>query len=135
MYPYFNLPRPLPPAEFYILLALSSEPSYGYALRAQIRNASLGSVTIRDDKIYTILIKLESEAFIDQIGKRSTHKRGEPRMHYEISEHGLLRLKEELLRQNHAIKIAEAKGLMENETPIEIQRMLLDVQTSSNAEA
>jgi hypothetical protein len=56
-------------------------------------------------------------------------------MRYEISEHGLLRLKEELLRQNHAIKIAEAKGLMENETPIEIQRMLLDVQTSSNAEA
>ena len=133
MYPHPDLPKPLRPTEFYLLLALSRGPLHGYALKAVVQNDSLGSVYIPDSKIYLLLTSLIGQAFIDDIGKRPTGKSGVPRTHYAITHHGTLRLKEELTRLDHAIKIGKSAGLMEDSTPIDIQRLLLNSKQKPEA--
>ncbi len=131
MYPYSNLPKPLVPAEFYLLLALSTEEGYMYAIKARIRNLSLGSVSMGDSNLIRLMRKLEDEAFIDPVGPKPAGKSGAPRMHYSITNHGILRLKEELTRLDHAVKVGRNSGLMDDPTPIDIQRLLLDAHLKS----
>ena len=131
MYPQSDLPKPLRPAEFYLLLALSRTDAHGYALKAIIRNASLGSVVVPDNKIYGLISKLADEALIDQVGKQPTNKSKTPRMHYAITQHGILRLKEELMRLDHAAKIGKNAGLMDDSVPTDIQRLLLNSKPKS----
>jgi len=131
MYPHSDLPKPLRPAEFYLLLALSHSEAHGYALKSMIRNSSLGSVIVPDNKIYLLPTSLIGQAFIDDIGKQPTGKSGVPRTHYAITQHGTLRLKEELTRLDHAVKIGKSAGLMADSTPIDIQRLLLNSKLES----
>ncbi|HVQ45008.1 MAG TPA: helix-turn-helix transcriptional regulator [Candidatus Saccharimonadia bacterium] len=129
MYPHSHLPAPLQPAEFYLLLALNRTEAHGYAIRAMIANLSLGSVRIPDSNIYRLIHKLADEAYIEPTGDKPTAKTGTPRTHYTITTHGTLRLKEELIRLDHALKVAQNASLMQDDTPIDIQRLILDAQT------
>ena len=133
MYPQSDLPKPLRPAEFYLLLALSHTEAHGYALKAMIRNTSLGSVVVPDNKIYNLISKLADEALIDPVGKQPTNKSNTPRMHYAITQHGILRLKEELIRLGHAVKIGNNAGLRGDTVPTDIQRLLLNSKPESEA--
>jgi DNA-binding PadR family transcriptional regulator len=124
-----SLPAPLRHDEFYALLALSRGDEYGYALTAVIFNDSRGSVVIRDDKIYPLIRKLEREVFIELSGEYPTPKSDKPRSHYAITSHGTLRLKEELQRMDHAVKIAQHTGLLNaDEPPLDIQKLLLGLE-------
>jgi len=130
MYPYSRLAPPLSPHIFYALLALSRTATlHPYAIRSAVLNDSLGSVDIASGRLYPLITKLTEEGFIDIIGPKPTSKSGKPRMHYAISTHGTLRLKEELTRLNHAIKTAKSAGLLENTLDLDLQRMLLEVQS------
>ncbi|HVQ43472.1 MAG TPA: helix-turn-helix transcriptional regulator [Candidatus Saccharimonadia bacterium] len=121
-----DLPRPMNPAEFYALLALSRGDTYGYALKAIMRNDSLGGVVVGDNKIYRLLERLVDEAWVDEAGSQPAGPSGKPRRHYAITVHGQLRLKEELQRLEHAARIGRAAGLMDDSTPLDIQRLLLE---------
>ena len=124
MYPYSHLPKPLRPAEFYILLALAGSPLHGYALKAAIMNNSLGSVVVPDSKLYSIITKLHDEGLIDTVGQKPAGKSGTPRMHYDISDYGKIRLQEESTRLDHAVKTAKLVGALDNQVPTDLQRML-----------
>jgi len=110
---------------FHILFALSRTELHAYAIKSVVMNDSLGSVNLTDSRIRKLLEQLQNEGFIEIAASKPAGKSGIPRLHYRISEHGTLRLKEELTRINHTVKIAKATSLMENETPIDIQRLLL----------
>src|SRR6266536_603279 len=115
MYPYSDLPKPLRPAEFYLLLAINQTPAHAYAIKAMIRNISLGSVNTADGNLARLIRKLEAKAFIEPAGKQPAGKSGAPREHYAITNHETLRLKEELTHLGHAVKVARHEGLMEDE--------------------
>ncbi len=128
MYPYSHLPKPLKTQEFYILLALCEEEAHAYPLRGRVTNDSLGSVKIPEGTLYPLLQKLH-EGLIDLLGEKPAGKSQKPRLHYGLSPQGALRLKEELKRLNHAIKIGQNAGLMqEDEIPTDIQRALLKLE-------
>ena len=69
-------------------------------------------------------MRLHDQGLIDIIGKRPTGKSGTPRIHYQISEEGIICLKEELTRLRHIMKMTEAMRILENETPPDIARIL-----------
>jgi DNA-binding PadR family transcriptional regulator len=128
MYPDSYLPPPLPTQAFYVLFALARAPLHAYAIRSALLNDSLGSVNLARSRVYTLVAHLQNEALIEPIGPKPAGKSSKERMHYTISPHGTLRLKEELRRLNHAVEIAKSAGLMQNDIPTDIQRLLLNVR-------
>lgn len=122
-YPYSHLPEPLPAATFYVLLALTQAELHSYALISACANLSLGSVKLTGGTLYPLLQKLQDQALIDPVGKRPAGKSGKPRLHYRTSEEGILRLKEEFQRLEHVMKIGRNLSLMDDTTPIDIQRL------------
>jgi DNA-binding PadR family transcriptional regulator len=127
MYPWTHLPPPLSTREFYILFALARQESRAYRLKGEIEKDSLGSLKISDGTIYPLLVKLHDEGLIDLAdGSNRQHRR------YSISEGGRIRLREELQRLNHVVKVSESAGLLENEMPTDIARLLLEVQKADD---
>lgn len=129
MYPYAHSKKPLNPVEFYAMLGLVRVDLHAYALKSSICNNSLGAVTIDDSRLYRIITKLHDAGLIEMAGEQPAGISGKPRMHYSISAEGLIRLKEELQRLQHAVSTAEHAGLLADETPLDIQRMLQSART------
>jgi len=67
------------------------------------------------------------EGLIELVGEKPAGPSSQARMHYQISAEGLLRLKEELHRLHHAVRIGEAAGLLREEVPTDIQRLLNNI--------
>ncbi len=135
-YPFSHLPKPLSTSEFYILLALAHSSLHAYAIKGAIANDSLGSVTLKDGKLYPLLAKLHEQELIKIARTSPAGKSGKPRTHYTISEIGLIHLKDELTRLDHALKIGKNIGLMpENEIPTDLQRALLPLKNRPQEEA
>ncbi len=69
---------------------------------------------------------LQEECFIVPAGEQPTRRAGKSRMHYKLTETGLIRLKEECQRLEHSVTIAKSAGLLNHdEPPLDIQRLLL----------
>ena len=120
--------RPLTPGELYLLLALSSGAGHAYNLRNRIWSLSQGAVEVSSGAFTGLRVRLQEIGYIELLEIRPAGKSGTPRRHYGISEHGLIRLKEELVRLRHAVKIAENAGLFDDETPLDIQKLILDAR-------
>ncbi len=125
MYPYSSLPKPLSTKIFYILLALSRSTLHPYAIKAAMRNDSLGAVNIDAGSIYRLIQELHDSGWIDLISVSPAGTKPAGHKHYAISELGTIRLKEEIVRLTHALKIAENAGLTETGIPLDIQKLLL----------
>jgi PadR family transcriptional regulator, regulatory protein PadR len=122
------LPPPLSAAQFYILLALAREERHGYAIAGATWSNSLGSVLLPSGRLYPTIKRLCSESLIDPAGSLPVGKSGQSRMHYVITHHGRIRLQEELSRMKHAVAIGEHAGLLDDTTPTDIQRLLLELE-------
>lgn len=131
MYPYSYLPAPLSAQAFYALLALSRTELHVYAIRSAILNDSLGSINLAQGRVYALINHLHNEGFVEISGTKPAGKSGKERLHYAISPHGTLRLKDEITRLEHAVKIAQSAGLTQSDIPTDIQRLLLNVRLSS----
>lgn len=128
MYPYSNSPKPLGIQTFYALLALSRSELHPYGLKNAIYKDSLGSIDIDAGRIYRLVEELHAQGLIDLTAARPTNSGPRLRKHYAISEEGTIRLKEEIVRLTHALKIAKNAGLTETGVPLDIQRLLLEVK-------
>ncbi len=126
MYPFSYLPKPLGHTDFYVLLVLADKALHAYAIKGAVANASLGSVLLRDGKLYPILTRLAEEGWIEGAGEMPAGKSGKLRVHYRTSEGGLIRLRDEAQRIKHAVEILRTQGLLENDVPTDIQRRLLE---------
>jgi len=127
MYPD-SPPPPISTQSLYVLLALSNTELHAYAIKGAVYSYSLGSLSLTTSRLYALVNHLDEEGFIDQTGHYPAGKSGKKRLHYTISSHGSIRLQEELLRIKHAVEVAEHKGLLENKTPTDIQRLLLNAK-------
>ena len=128
MYSYPPPPRPLALRAFYVLLALSRRELHVYALRGALLNDSLGTVRVSIGQLYPLITQLHDEGLIDMLRPKPAGKSGRERVHYRLSKYGELRLKEEFQRLDHAMKIGEVAGLLDNEVPAEIERLLLGLE-------
>jgi|GEM_PF-1659802 len=129
MYPYSYLPKPLRTVELYVLMALSHNSMHAYGIIGVAHKDSLGSVNIPTGKLYPLLTRLCEEGLVDMINSAPAGKSGKERLHYEISEHGKIRLQEEAQRLRQAVEIMQRLGLFENDVPTDIQRLLLGAKT------
>lgn len=121
-----SLPRaPVSAQEFYVLLALGCEEGYAYGLLGQTYNLSQGCMQMASGTLHALLMRFGEEGYIEETGFKPAGKSGSPRMHYRLSELGVIRLKEELARLGHALKVAEYHGLLVDEMPLDIQKLIL----------
>lgn len=127
MYPYPLLPKPLPITKFYILLALCRGDSSRYQLKSIIHNDSLGSINISDTQAYRAVRELSEDVLVEMLRTEPGRVAGTVTEIYGISEHGLIRLREEMARLEQAVKIARHAGVLDNTMPIELQRLRLDL--------
>jgi DNA-binding PadR family transcriptional regulator len=110
--------------KFYMLLALVREELHAYSLHAVATNEALGTVGMSIGRTYTAIKEMLRDGQIEEAGIVETGKHGKPRMTYRVAPEGMLRLKDDLKRMKHAVKIGEHAGLYFDELPSEIQRLL-----------
>jgi PadR family transcriptional regulator, regulatory protein PadR len=118
------LTKPLPALRFYILLALSREELYGYAVKARIGSHSLGTVKAKDGTLYPLLKKMTYEGLIEEAGHQPVGDLDKDRLHYRLTAEGRYRLECDLKRLRHAVNIGETAGYFNDELPPDIQRLL-----------
>lgn len=114
----------MPHLQFYILLSLSREKLHSYAIIGSIWNQSQNTLRVPGGTLYPLLKKMAEESLIEPAGTAPAGKHQKERLHYRITPEGKLRLKEELLRMRHAVRIGEAAGFFNDELPPDIQRLL-----------
>lgn len=114
----------LPTPHFYILLALSGNNLHGYALGAVASNHALRGIDLQDGVLYPLLKKMVAAGLIEKIGQQPAGPSGQPRLHYGITKEGRYRVKNDLLRIRHALKIGENLGYFSDEMPSEIRRII-----------
>lgn len=127
---YFSpVPAPLSAQEFYVLLTLNADESHGYDLVGRIYNVSLGSVKLAGGTLYPLLKRLCAMGWIEQLESKPAGKSGKLRVHYGISELGVIRLKEELIRLEHALKVADFYHLLVNDEPLELAKIRVQARS------
>ena len=120
-------PAALSVQEFYTLFVLYLGEGHAYNLRSRVIDVSLGSVRIAGGTLYPLLSRLNTRGYISMLGDKPAGVSGTPRRQYGITPAGTVRLKEEVKRLSHAVKIAEHNHLLDDEIPLDIQKLLLEL--------
>lgn len=98
-------------AAYYILLSLTTQ-RHGYAIMQYIEQLTEGLVTVGPATLYTLLKKMNGSGLIELREDSSDHKK-----QYEITNSGLLMLKNEVERRNkmaaHGVQVLDEYERME----------------------
>ena len=98
---------PLKAADCHLLLALSREPMYGYALLQAMDSDSRGAVGMDIGALYRALDRLMRVGLIGESKSDDTEpNRGRPRRYYAITELGRAVLSAELARLRGVLEVA-----------------------------
>jgi DNA-binding PadR family transcriptional regulator len=103
-----DIPEPLKPAVFHILLALAGGDAHGYAIMQAVREQSGGRVPLQTGSFYRHLAALIDDGLVHEI---ATRKVEDPRRgsHYRLTAHGRQALEQQ--RRYLADVIARLDGL------------------------
>ena len=96
--------------EYHVLLALASEPLYGYAIKDAIAEESLGTLSPRAGSLYRIIARLISGGLVREVATRGALPHpGLARKYYALSPAGRRELLAETQRLKQAAAMAEAR--------------------------
>ncbi len=99
--------KPLTPAVFHILLALSRDELHGYAIMKQVEGDSQGRVPMGAGTLYGSLRRMLDAGLIRESDKRVDPAiDDERRIYYAISTEGTEALATELARYEHVVDLA-----------------------------
>ncbi|HWM12286.1 MAG TPA: PadR family transcriptional regulator [Solirubrobacteraceae bacterium] len=99
--------KPLTPAVFHILLALSRDELHGYAIMKQVETDSKRSVSMGAGTLYGSLRRMLDAGLIRESDKRVDPAiDDERRIYYAISGEGMDALATELARYEHLVDLA-----------------------------
>ena len=99
--------KPLTPAVFHILLALSREELHGYAIMKQVESDSQERVPMGAGTLYGSLRRMLDAGLIRESDKRVDPAiDDERRIYYAISTEGMDALASELARYEHLVDLA-----------------------------
>lgn len=121
-----NFVPPLSQPVFYVLLVLSRGDRHGYGIIAAVVDTSHGAIVMKTGVLYPLLKRLIAADLIAETGMHATYNSDKPRKHYALTTRGTLLLKSELRRLQHAVRIGESNGLIDDaELSPEIQALFL----------
>jgi DNA-binding PadR family transcriptional regulator len=105
--------KPLTPAVFHILLALSRGELHGYGIMKQVESDSRRRVRMGAGTLYGSLRRMLDAGLIRESGKRlDPAGDDERRIYYAISGEGRKALASELARYQHLVDLAREKRLL-----------------------
>ena len=100
---------PLSALDFHVLLVLSREDLYGYAILKQVEAESDGVVSVEIGSLYRVLNRLMDLGLVDEAATPArapeTH-RGRPRRYYRLTASGLAAARAEAGRLDRVIRLA-----------------------------
>lgn len=103
--------QPLSALDFHVLVVLSAEDLYGYAIMKAVEKNSGGVISPEIGSLYRVLARLMDTGWVREAdpapGSPKTH-RGRPRRYYGITSEGLATVRAEVDRLREAVALAEA---------------------------
>ncbi len=103
---------PLTPAVFYILLALAQGDKHGYQIMKQVKQDSLGHVTMGSGTLYGSIKRMLADRLIEEAGERPDPALDDERRRYyhltDLGRHAFLR---ELQRYQEVVAVAQRHRL------------------------
>lgn len=95
--------------DFHVLLVLSREDLWGYAILKAVEAQSDGAVTVEIGSLYRVLARLMEAGLVaeaDSPPDAPEVHRGRPRRYYRLTEAGLEVARAEAQRLNRVVKVA-----------------------------
>jgi DNA-binding PadR family transcriptional regulator len=104
---------PLPPATFYILLALAQDDRHGYAIMQDVAERSNGELSLSAGTLYRSIQRMLEQALISETRDRPAPELDdERRRYYRITAFGRNVARAEARRMSELVRMARAQGLM-----------------------
>jgi len=106
-----TLENPLTESTYFILLSLSPQPKHGYAIMKDVRDLSEDRVVLSTGTLYGALKRLLDQGWIVRLEDVNTKGNIRDRKVYRLTEHGYRVLKEETIRLQKLLMVAERRVL------------------------
>lgn len=107
-------PKPLTPAVFHILLALSDGEKHGYEIMKRVRADSAGKVRMGTGTLYGSLKRMLAADLIVETGDRPDPALDdERRRYYRATDRGMRHLTAELRRYREVVTVARQRKVAE----------------------
>jgi DNA-binding PadR family transcriptional regulator len=103
---------PLTPATFHILLSLSDGERHGYAIMAEVRERTRGTVKLGPGTLYTSLKRLVDSGVVLEAGERSGRDDDERRRYYRLTPLGRAVARAEARRLEEMVRLARRQRLI-----------------------
>jgi DNA-binding PadR family transcriptional regulator len=104
---------PLPPATFYILLALAQNDRHGYAIMQDVAERSGGELSLSAGTLYRSIQRMLEQALIKETRDRPAPELDdERRRYYRITSFGRAVARAEARRMSELVRMARAQGLI-----------------------
>jgi DNA-binding PadR family transcriptional regulator len=95
------------PLDYHVLLALASDPLYGYAITEAVERESDGAVVPRAGTLYRVLARLVSRGLVEErTDQEHAAHPGRPRRWYGLTPHGRRALADEARRLGEVAELA-----------------------------
>lgn len=107
--------HPLSAMDYHVLMVLTEEDLYGYAIMKAVEDESAGAVSPEVGSLYRILARLMSEGLVDEVDAPDgspTEHRGRPRRYYGLTVQGRAALTAESLRLQGVLELARQRSLL-----------------------
>jgi DNA-binding PadR family transcriptional regulator len=102
---------PLPPATFYILLALADADRHGYAIILNIAARTDGSVRLSAGTLYRSIQRMLEQGLVEETSERpAPDEDDERRRYYHLTDFGAAVARAEARRLTALVKLAHASG-------------------------
>lgn len=97
--------------EYHVLLAMASEPRYGYAIKSAIEEESGGGLTPRAGSLYRVIARLMKRGWVDEVEpvEEVEPHPGRARKYYGLTADGRVALADEAARLRDAAALAEER--------------------------
>jgi DNA-binding PadR family transcriptional regulator len=102
---------PLPPATFYILLALSGEERHGYAIIQDVAARTDGAIRLSAGTLYRSIARMVEQGLITETTRRRAVADDQRRRCYRITAFGTAVARAEMRRLTELVRLARASGL------------------------
>jgi DNA-binding PadR family transcriptional regulator len=107
------LMKPLTPAVFHILLALSNGERHGYAIMREVAADTGNSFTMGPGTLYGTLVRMLDAGLVEECGERRDPEMNEERRrYYRLTSKGRRAAVDEAKRLNALVRSARAKSLL-----------------------
>jgi DNA-binding PadR family transcriptional regulator len=104
---------PLPPATFYILLALAQDDRHGYAIMQDVAERSNGELSLSAGTLYRSIQRMLEQDLIRETRERPAPELDdERRRYYRITPFGTAVARAEARRMSELVRMARAQGFV-----------------------